>query len=474
MSFQHGIRAKQIETSVKTPIAASSGIPFIVGTAPVQAVNGKVNDPILCNSYAEAVKNLGYNDDWKKYSLCEVMFAQFKLYGVAPVVFVNVLDPTKHKKTVQPKAYPVVERKVLLPIEAIKGSVAVTTYHAGTDYELIYDEKNLIVEILESGNIPKETGELTIGFDEVDPSMVKDTDIIGGYDVATNKYKGLELIDKVFPKYGVTCDLIACPGWSSKSLVAAVMATKCENINGIFSAFAVVDLDATETKIYSETAKKKKKDNIFSKYQIICWPMAKLGDKVFHLSTHITGRMGKTDSENDNCPAESPSNKSLKIDATILADGTEVLTDLKEANYLNSQGIVTAINFVGGYVAWGNETACYPANNDVKDYFISIGRMFGWVGNSVILSYWNQVDKKMTPRLVDSIVDSINIWLNGLVAEGKLLGGRVELKPEDNSLTSLMTGTVTFHIYLTPPSPAKEIVFALEYDPSYVLAAFRG
>ena len=249
MSFQHGIRAKQIGTSVKTPVAASSGIPFVVGTAPVQVVNGKVNDPILCNSYAEAVKNLGYNDGWDKYNLCEAMYAQFKLYGVAPVVFVNVLDPARHKKTTQAKAYPVVERKVLLPIEAIESSVNVSNYNKGTDYELIYDENNLIVELIEDGNVPKETGELTIGFDEVDPSLVKEADIIGGYEVSTNKYKGLELIDKVFPKYGVTCDLIVCPGWSGKSLVAAVMATKCENINGIFSAHAVIDLDAVETKV---------------------------------------------------------------------------------------------------------------------------------------------------------------------------------------------------------------------------------
>ena len=148
--------------------------------------------------------------------------------------------------------------------------------------------------------------------------------------------------------------------------------------------------------------------------------------------------------------------------------------DLKEANYLNSQGIVTAINFIGGYVLWGNQTACFPANTDVKDYFISIGRMFGWVGNSLILTYWSNVDKKMTPRFVQSIVDSINIWLNGLVSEGKLLGGRVEFKPEDNNLVELMAGKATFHIYLTPPSPAQEIVFALEYDPDYVVAAFQS
>lgn len=474
MSYQHGIRSKQVETSIQTPVTAGSGIPFVVGAAPVQAVKGKTNEPIMCNSYAEAVKQLGYSDNWEKYPLCEVMYSQFKLYGVAPVVFVNVLDPTKHKKTTNAKAYPIIDRKVVLPLEAIESTVVVTNYSLGTDYDLLYTEEGLTLEIVEEGNIPKETGELTIKFDEVDPAAVTEADIIGGFEVSTNKYKGLELIDKVFAKYGIVADLILCPNWSSRSTVAAVMAAKCENINGIFEAKALIDLDAAEVKYYKDTAERKKKDNIFSKNQIVCWPKVKLGDKVFNLSTHLAGLIGETDSKNDSCPAESPSNKSLKIDAAILADKTEILLDPREANYLNSQGIVTAINFMGSYVFWGNETACFPANTDVKDYFISVGRMFGWVSNSIILTYWKKIDKNITPRFVDSIVDSINIWLNGLKSEEKILGGRVEFKPEDNNLVALMGGKAVFHIYLTPPSPAKEIVLLLEYDPSYVLATFAA
>lgn len=31
-----------------------------------------------------------------------------------------------------------------------------------------------------------------------------------------------------------------------------------------------------------------------------------------------------------------------------------------------------------------------------------------------------------------------------------------------------------FHIYITPPSPAKEMEFVLEYDADYVSAALGG
>lgn len=474
MSYFHGVKSRQVDTSISTPVTAGSGIAFIVGTAPIQMVDGQANEPIMCLNYGEAVKGLGYSDDWDKYTLCEAMYSQFVLYQVSPVIFVNVLDPYKHKKKIEPSKFQIKDKKVLLPLETISRTVKVTGYEKITDYELMYDEKNLILEIAEDGDIPEDTGELTIEYEAVDPTLVDENDIIGGFDIVSSKYKGLELIDKVFPKYGIVPDLILAPKYSKKSIVAAVMATKCENINGIFEAKALIDLDSEDTRHYSDTTAKKKEDNIFSKYQVLYWPMVKLGDKKFHLSTQMAGRMAATDVDNDNCPTESPSNKPLKIDGAILEDGTEVLLDLKEVNYLNSQGIATVLNFVGGYKAWGNETACYPADTDVKNYFVNVSRMFAWISNSVILTYWNKVDSNMTPRFVDSIVDGINIWLNGLTSEGKILGGRVEFRPEENSLTSVMSGKATFHIYLTPPSPAKEIEFLLEYDTSYVLAAFTA
>lgn len=42
---------------------------------------------------------------------------------------------------------------------------------------------------------------------------------------------------------------------------------------------------------------------------------------------------------------------------------------------------------------------------------------------------------------------------------------------DENPTTNLMGGIVKLHVYVTPPSPAQEIDFVLEYDPSYVTAA---
>lgn len=474
MAYFHGASARQVETSVSTPVTASSGVPFVVGSAPVHTVGGAVNVPVLANNYNEAVAALGYGDDWEKYTLCEVLYSHFKLYGASPVVFVNVLDPKKHKKTVAAENYPVKEKKIFLPLEALKDSVKVTGYEAGTDFELFYEGDNLILEIVEGSTIPEETAELPVGFDAVDPSKITAAEIIGGFDVNTKQNSGFELVNAVFAKYRIVPDLLLAPGWSHNSEVAAVMSAKAENINGIFEAKALIDVDTEEVKYYSDVPAWKRKKNINAKTEVLCFPLVKLGDKVYHLSTHAAGLMATVDNDNGGCPAESPSNKGLQIDSTVLADGKEINLEPEQANYLNSNGVITAMNFIGGFVLWGNETACFPASTDVKDYFVPVSRMFGWVANSVILTYWSKLDKKMTRRLIDSIVDSLNIWLNSLTAEEKLLGGRVEFKDEENSLTALMAGKAVFHIYMTPPSPAKELEFVLEYDVEYVKSALTA
>lgn len=465
----HGASASKQETSISTPVTTNSGVHFIVGTAPIHTVDGKVNEVILANNYTEAVSQLGYSTNWDNYSICEEIYSAFKLYNVAPVIFVNVLDPSKHKKTIAAINYDITDDQVLLPIEAIKGSVKVTGFVLGTDYDLFYNSENLVLEVLSGSSIT--VNKIMIGFDEVDPSKVTDDEIIGGFDINTKKTTGFELVDSVFPKFRIVPDLLLCPNWSQKSEIAAIMSAKAENINGIFVGKALIDVDTNEVKYYSDAVAWKKSNNINSPTQILCYPMVKLGSKIYHFSTQAAGLMSKTDNDEslgDGTPCESPSNKLMQIDSAVLKDGTEVLLDLQQVNYLNDNGIITALNFIGGFVLWGNETACFPSNTDVTDYFICVSRMFGWVANSIILTCWSKVDKKLNRRLIDSIVDSLNIWMNGLTSEEKLLGGRVEFKEEENSTVSIMSGKAKFHIYMTPPSPAKKLEFVLEYDVSYL------
>ena len=206
MALTHGVNASKLKTSVSTPIKVASGVHFAVGAAPVQMVGGKTNEVIMANDYEEAVRFLGYSDDWEKYPLCMEIYTAFTLYNVAPVIMVNVLDPAKHKKKVTAASMEPVENQILLPLEALADTVEV---EGDTDYTVFYTDDNCAIEFLTDTTTAQQ-----VSYDAVDPSMVTKSDIIGGYSVTTHKTTGLELIDDVFPKYTLAPDIIVCPNWS--------------------------------------------------------------------------------------------------------------------------------------------------------------------------------------------------------------------------------------------------------------------
>lgn len=104
MAYKHGVYTSEAATSIISPVNTTAGLPVIYGTAPVHLATDRaeVNKPTLCHTYAEAVAAFGYSDDWKNFTLCEAIYSYFTLYGVSPVVLVNVLDPDTHKKEVGP------------------------------------------------------------------------------------------------------------------------------------------------------------------------------------------------------------------------------------------------------------------------------------------------------------------------------------------------------------------------------------
>lgn len=476
-----GVHVNKKATAVSIPAVADSGIPFFVGTAPVHtaAKPGKSNYPLLCTSWDEAVEKLGFSYDWKKYTLCEAMYSHFQLFGAQPAIFCNVLDPgdADMRKPAQSKAYDVAEHRVTLPLDAIHEGLKVTSGEGESavelkedeDYTLFYDEDkgSCIIELLEDSEAYS-AASLTVEVAEVDPGAVISADIVMGIGQA----------DACMTAVGVIPDLLLAPGWSHDTVVAAILATKAAGINGLFGAKCLIDADSSEEGVteYSQLTAYKNKNNFVDVNQIVCWPQVKLGDYQFHLSTQLAGLMASVDTLNGGCPYESPSNKNLKIDGCCLEDGTEVNLTWEQVNLIaGSWGVVTAINFMGmGWTAKGNYTACYPANTDVKDQFIPVSRMFDWVGNTLIRTFWSKLDRPMNRRLIDNILDSGNIWLNGQVAAGHLLGARAVMLESENNLLDLMAGIIRIHVYITPPSTAQEIDFTLEYDISYVQAALAG
>lgn len=553
MAFRHGVFSAESATSLLTP-ANASYITVAFGTAPTHLAQNPAppNKPILCYQLREYVDQFGYNDNFSDFTLNEVANSQFVLYKMAPVVFVNVLDPDKHytQKTENfagvSSISAIIDGNVIpdtveitssdtevvqltgnidytetldtdtqittidimigatlpandinisydiatdsfvtdcavsnLPFDLPTGATNINitaekpvtnTLTANIDYTAAYNSDNeFIVTILDDTKIFNDT--VQISWHELDPSQVTESDIIGGVDNFGNT-KGLEVLEEIFPRYRIVPSTIIAPKFSQSPTVAACLKAKCTNINGVFKAIALADLPSDEIINYTNAPEYKNNNNLIDTSLVVCYPKISLGGQQYFLSTQLAALMNKTDYDHGDIPYKSPSNESLQCDSSVLADGTEKFFSLEQANYLNSQGIVTALNFSGGWRAWGNFTSEFPSNTDVKDYFLPIRRMFNWIANELILTFWSKIDDPLNKRLIQSVIDSAQIWLNGLTARGALLGGRVELLDTDNTTTDLMAGIINFRLYITPPSPAQEIVFIQEYDPSYISELF--
>jgi phage tail sheath protein FI len=98
--------------------------------------------------------------------------------------------------------------------------------------------------------------------------------------------------------------------------------------------------------------------------------------------------------------------------------------------------------------------------------------MFNWIGNTIIVTTDRDVDEPTNRRLIDRVLGTLQSFLNGLIARGALIDGKIEFRSRDNPTTDLADGKVRWHLTLTPPSPAEEMSFTLEYDSSALEALF--
>lgn len=491
MTIQHGVYVQEVPTSVRPPIEALAGLPVVFGCAPVVLGDrSNVNKPVLATSFAEFVAKLGNcaASLFGSYGLCEFARVYFGLYGVGPAVFINVLDPddADHMEQVARAALAWTSGEASKTVQVFgidpetvvldDGATPPVAYTVDEDYTLAHDTDGYLVitriaaGAMGAGALPN----CHLTYDKLDPSGVTAADVVGGA-TAGGVNTGTYCLEDVYPRLQLAPGMVLAPGWSHDSTVMAALVARSASINdGAFKALAVCDLSADDYEIadYSEAGAWKSDNGYTANSLVCCWPMVTLGTERHHMSSHFAGLANQTDAASGGTPYVSPSNRAMQIDGCCLDDGTEVYLTRAQANVLNGQGIVTAINWTG-WRLWGNRTAGYPAGSDPKDVFIPIRRMTLWLGNTLVLTYFSQVDAALNRRLIDSILDSANIYLNGLRGQGAIIAGEVVFAEADNPTTDLLNGQATFRIYWTPPPPAEGVTFLVEYD-AVALAGLFG
>lgn len=479
-NYKHGVYARELETSLTTPVSGTAGLQVVVGTAPVNMLSEPekaVNVPLLVNSYKEAVEAVGYNGDFEKFTLCEAVSAAFQVVGTGPLVLINVLDPAKHTDEVAETTIPVNAGVAILEtVGILPGSLSVkmeeTNLKAGKDYTTAFnDDGSLSILVLSTGAGAKATT-LAVSGKKIAPEKVTAADIVGSVDTQTGKETGLEVVRQVYPKYSMVPGILTAPRYSADATVAAALQAKTHDINGVFSCVCIVDLDCGENgaKKYADVKAQKEKQALSSANAFAVWPYAKVGETVYSGSSLAAALTAYNDAVNDDTPNVSPSNKTLSISAVCLADGTEVLLDQEQANTVNGFGVATFVN-LNGFRLWGNNTAAYPGTADPKDRWFPVRRFMLWAANTFILTYMAKVDSPANKRMIEAIVDSENVRGNGFVARGVCARYEITYNEDENTTENLLDGKLTFHQYITPYTPAECIEDLIEFDPNALTAA---
>ncbi len=482
----HGSSINEVPTGVKPPARVTSGLPVYIGTAPVNMGDPTfVGKPGVFYTKDEAIAVLGTPDglgDWSSYTLLQAIDAHFTENKVGPIVCINVLDPTKASHYAQATG----ATHVVLP----NGTIALQTYGApdiavfgiikssvvikkanvaktlGTDYTLAFDDDGSLVLSIVAGGAIAAGDTITADFKYLDPSGVTANEVI----------TGIGYIEDVYPKLKLVPGVLAAPKYSQTPTVAAALMAAAHSIDTAFRAVAIVELSTAVGTIptYASAAAWKSNNGYDKADTIAVWGKMKLSaSKIFHGSVIVAATIGATDADKNGVPYASPSNKTIPGIAMVLDDGSEVSLRRAQANSLNDQGIVTFLNGFNGWRLWGNRMACYPGTTDVKDCLIPIRRMFSWIGNTIILTTDANVDEPGNRRLIDGVTGTLQLFLNSLIAQGALVDGVIEFRPEENSVTDLSDGKITWHVTLTPPSPAEQMSFTLEYDPTALAALFQ-
>lgn len=487
MAYQHGVYTREQATSMSAATNSTAGLQVVFGTAPIYQLADLtgVTAPRLCSSYAEAAAALGYDTNFEAFTLNQSIKASFELFGVAPIVLVNVLDPNKAQHvtnvskpteqtvtggsfviSAEQEPVPYVLRATLTVSAQTSGDPLV----AGMDYTVEYDEDGLATVTLTSATA-KALAKVYVTYKAIKLTAGKTAVTAAEITTAIS-----DKLREVYPRFGMTPGLLLSPGYSKDPNVAAVMQGACENINGVYSCECILDVDCgtSGAQTYDAVKQVKESKGLTSPHAYAYWPMAQVGNYQLSLSAIMGALTAATDAANGDVPSLSPSNKSLPgVTGLCLEDGTEVILDQAQANVVNSAGIGTVLN-LNGFKAWGNNTCAYPSTADPKDRWIAVRRFFTWRSNSLIQTYFERVDSPANYRMIEAIVDAENVNGNAYVAAGACAAYQCEFRSDENPTTQILDGTIKFHLTLAPYNPAECIEFTLEFDPTAIASALTG
>ena len=475
MAFLHGTYGEHSAYTGKKVTKSIGTIPVYIGTAPIHQNNREnaddfnydsyINKPIILNSFADATAKIGKSNDFSKFTLMEAVYAHFMngVKAIAPIIVINMADPTNREEA---------DTEVTVTLSGLAGNktgyidddaaiietIELSELTKGTDYTLSYSDGKVKINITNSAH----TGSSVVAtYRRIDT-----TDDI----ITTSKFSdALNALDVCEVMLNEIPTVLAAPYYSKiKSYHDLMIAKVNTRIANKWYLDVVADIKADKTiDTIAKAITQKATDSYNNVAEKICYPMVKYNDKIYHLSTMCVVDMQQIDTEANGVPYISPSNKAIYADAAVLDDGTQLFINETTANTANANGLTTVNVVRGGIRLWGGCNANYnyinEANIDPEHLQDASIRMKHYMLNKLQYDYIDSIDNPISRRDIDSILASVQQWLNSLVNEGKMLYATVEFIEDNNSVKDMVSGDFVFDVSSTNTPNAKSITFKTHY-----------
>ncbi|NLV58687.1 MAG: hypothetical protein GXY67_07935 [Clostridiales bacterium] len=491
--YLHGAYGRIQTAGTKVAQQSRNAIVYI-GTAPVHTVPGgaaNVNKPLLIQNFAEAKKYLGYSSDWAKYTLCEAMHVHLEQKGVAPLVFINVLDPEVHTaaqggtQNLTPAngriTIAAAQSIILDSVEVKTSGENPVTKQKGVDYAIAYDPAKGVITIAELTTGALGSAALAITYDLIDATAVDAEDVIGASDGA-GLSTGIYAVKNVYQATGRIPSFLLCPGFGSLPAVHTALVQAAQKINGHWDAYVYADLPITAdgSAISLSSANTWRQTNGFNKeHETVFFPLAKGTDgKVYHLSVLAAANLQELLIQQDDIPYKTPSNTDCPIIQNLYLgeDSGNVMLDDEAINeHLNKNGIASAA-FVGGrWALWGAHSADYgPSAADRLNIAETNRMMLFYISNDFQHRRGKSVDKPMTLNDIKSIVAEEQARLDGLVRVGALTFGRVTILAQEDAASDMVNGDHAFLFDVTTTPLAKSLTAIVNWTDEGFVTFFQA
>ncbi len=288
------------------------------------------------------------------------------------------------------------------------------------------------------------------------------SNVIGGVDVSTGQYQGVQALLAAESQVHVTPRLLIAPGFThlSGGAVVTEMVSVAERLRAVIIADGpnTNDIDAIA---YRDTFGS---DRIYMVDPWVrVWDTTTNAEAVRPASGRVAGLIAKSDNERGFW--WSPSNQEINgIVGTARAVDFALGDANARANFLNENEVTTIIQ-KDGYRLWGNRSC----SSDPKWAFLSVRRTADMINESLLRAHMWAVDRNINRTYLEDVLEGVNAYLRHLRAVGAIINGTAWADAELNTPDQISQGKVYIDFDFSANYPAEHITFRSHLVNDYLL-----